>query len=93
MKDGESSQDKEVIKEPFDIFETVIKYMEMAELLHTEGEAKRTYVLTAVRIYMINTYGINYYRKYRTFIPLIIEFIVSISKNGIYLLLNSIWRD
>lgn len=94
MKDIGDKKNGEIVyndESEFDIFNTVIQHMEMAELLHTDGITRQNYVLTSVKIFIINTYGIECYRKYRTFIPMIIEFVISISKNGIYLLLNNIW--
>lgn len=73
----------------FDLFDFIIKIMEHAETMHGyTGEKKKLYVMQLIKMYMVDKWGEEYFNKYEYIIPLIIEFIITISKNEIIININ-----
>ena len=71
------------------IFELVIRSMEKVENFTTyTNEQKRNYVKHICQMRIIEKYGFNEYQKYELIIPEIIEFIIDISKNKIFININ-----
>ncbi len=78
----------------FNIFSLVIKLMEQAERFITyNGEQKKTYVKQLVKMLLVEKWGLEYYQKYEFIVPIVIEFIITISRNEILININKIKKD
>ena len=68
--------------------------LELYDIL--SGEDKKEQVMYMMEVFIISTYGNEIWEKWETILPLLIDFIVKISKNQVILKLNQdihkIWR-
>ena len=73
------------IKQPEEgenLLHALVFFMESAELIDGfNGERKKDHVLLLAKNFIINTWGVEIYEKYRDILPLIIDFIIYLSKN------------
>lgn len=53
------------------------------------GYERQTYMFSVLKIYLINNYGLSFYRKYRT----MIEFMYTHGSTFIYIGVNYIWKN
>jgi hypothetical protein len=64
------------------LFHALVFFMESAEHIHGfDGQKKKDHVLLLAKNFIINTWGREIYEKYRDILPLIIDFIIYLSKN------------
>ena len=77
------------LEENFNILESVLFHMEQAEkFVSYSGEDKKKYVIQSIKMLMIDKWGMDYYLKYETIIPITIEFIINLSVNRVGIFIN-----
>lgn len=70
-----------------DVSDLVLQFIHDIDLIDGfAGYTKNSYTLSVIKIFLINKYGLTFYRKNRTFI----EFTITHFYN-IYMCLNYIW--
>ena len=76
-------------REQFNIIDLVIHFMERSDKFITlDGKGKKKQVMNLIRLVMIEKWGAEYYNKYKPVIPIIIEFVILVSHNGVILDIN-----
>ena len=78
-----------LVEKEFDIFDLVLKTMEHVDKFTSyAGIQKKKYVMCVIKFVIVDRWGYDCYLKYEFIVPLIIEFVIMISKNEILIDIN-----
>ena len=75
-----------------DIIFLLIETMENVEreFINHSGKIKKKQVLTILKTIIVGRWGLEYWEKYEPFLPMLIDFIIEVSKNDVVLHLNEV---
>ena len=75
-----------------DIIFLLIETMENVEreFSNHSGKIKKKQVLTILKTIIVGRWGLEYFQKYESILPMLIDFIIQVSKNDVVLHLNEV---
>ena len=63
------------------------------EFSNHSGKIKKEQVLIILKTIIVGRWGVDYWEKYESILPMLIDFIIQVSKNDVVLHLNEVVRN